>query len=218
MKFFLKKLICVSICIWLTAVFSVSCSNSRPEITFGFIKLILYQTEEGYQEHYSFFILPEDEDGIDNLDELYLFHDRDQLRWKISSEDWIRSAHDGKDWIGTRSITVNDETLPRGMFRAVLVNKSGESSERSFTFDGNVRFTFPELEIVNNMYTVSSNWPINRLVCYDSAGNYVSTINIESKTGNLSQLRLPSSVRTVALWAEDNENFCSAFTNVVPIN
>jgi len=196
---------------------AVSCTNSRPEISYGFLQLVLYQTDSVPKEQFSFFIIPEDEDGIENLDELYLYHDKEQLRWKIQSGDWIKYAQDGKDWIGTRSIAVREGGLPRGVYRAVLVNKGGESTERSFTFDGVVRFPFPEIEISGGVYTVKSRWPVNRLVCYDSSGNYSATITLASLTGSVSELRLPSSVRTAALWAEDEGNFCSAFTEVVSV-
>ena len=197
---------------------SISCSRSEPEITYGFIKLVLYQGEDKPQEQFSFFIIPEDQDGFENLSELYLYHDKEQLCWKLNSNDWMRYTYEGKDWIGSRSITVNEGSLPRGVFRAVLVNKGGEKTERNFTYDGNVRFPFPELEIGNDTYTINSRWPSNRLVCYDGAGNYVNTYTISSHTGSISQLKLASNVRTAALWAEDESNFCSAFTNVVPIH
>jgi hypothetical protein len=173
---------------------------------------------DGPQEHFSFFIMPEDEDGIDNLDELYLYHDKEQLRWSIKSDEWQRYTHDGKEWIGTRSFTDKEGSLPRGLFRAVLVNKGGESVERSFTYDGNVRYPFPEIDISGSVYNVNSQWPVNRFVCYDNAGNYLTTIILSSKTGSVSDLKLPSNARTAALWAEDEANFCNAFTNVVPLN
>jgi hypothetical protein len=212
-------MISITIFVFLTAVFSVSCTRSAPEITFGFIKLVLYDGgESGPQENFSFFILPNDEDGMENLDELYLYHDREQLRWQIKSDEWLRSTHDGKEWIGTRAITVTEGSLPRGVFRAVLVSKGGESSQRIFTFDGNVRFPFPELEISDGFYTVNSGWPVNRLVCYDGSGNYSTTVTLTELSGNISQLRLPPAARTAALWAEDEANFCSAFTDVLPLN
>jgi hypothetical protein len=198
--------------------FSASCTNTKPEITYGFLQLVLYEGDTGPQEHFSFFIIAEDDDGLDNLDELYLYHDREQLRWQIESNEWLSHTQDGRTWIGTRSIAVRDGSLPRGLFRAVLVNKGGESSQRSFAFDGNVRYPFPELEISDGMYTVRSEWPVNRLVCYDISGNYTATVELPSLTGSISQLRLPSNARTAALWAEDEANFCSAFTNVVPLN
>jgi len=219
MKYFFKKTsLYIVIFTVLIMVLSVSCSRSAPEITFGFIKLVLYQGDPEPREHFSFFIIPNDEDGIENLEELFLYHDRDQLRWHIKSGEWLKHTIDGKDWIGTRSITINEGSLPRGEFRAVLVNKSGESSQRSFTYDGNILYPFPELTISNNTYTVTSRWPVNHLIFYDSSGNYLSTIRLSSLSGSISNLSLPSNARTAALWAEDEANFCSAFTNVVPLN
>jgi len=217
-NYFLKKLnICI--CAAVTAFFLFSCTTSEPEITYGFIKLVVYQGEDKKpQEQFSFFIMPNDEDGFENLGELYLYHDKEQLRWQMKSDDWMRYTYDGKDWIGTRSITVSEGSLPRGVFRAVLVNKGGESTERNFTYDGTVRYPFPELSISHDTYSVNSKWPLNRLVCYDAAGNYISTVTLDSLSGGVSQLRLSSNVKTVALWTEDESNFCSAFTDVVPIN
>ena len=199
-------------------VFLFSCSNSKPEIEYGFIQLVLYQEDDNIVERFSFFIIPFDEDGFENLEELYLFHDREQLRWKISSDEWVKYTQEGTDWIGTRNITAAEGGLPRGLFRAVLINKSGESGERSFTYDGAIRYPFPEIEITSGVYTINSRWPINRLVCYDQSGAYVSTNVLDSLSGNVSDLQLHPSVRTAALWAEDEDNFCSAFTNVVAVN
>jgi len=196
----------------------VSCTNSEPAISYGFIQLVLYQGETGVLEYYSFFILAEDDDGLENLDELYLYHDREQLRWKISSEDWVHHAYDGKDWIGSKSIAIQSGSLPRGVYRAVLVNKGGQSTERSFTYDGVLRYPFPDVTVSGGEYYINSQWPINRFITYDSSGNYISTVVIQSLNGSFSDFNFPSSVRTAALWAEDENNFSSALTNVVPVN
>jgi len=203
---------------FLILMLSVSCTRTEPRITYGFLKIVQYQGDDGPQEYFSFFILAEDEDGFENLDKLYLFHDREQLRWQINSGEWLHYNIDGKNWIGTRSIAVLHGSLPRGVYRAVLFNKGGERTERNFTYDGNVRFPFPELVISGGIYTVNSLWPVNRLVIYDSAGNILSTVTLENLTDSIAQLRLPSGARSAALWAEDKANFSSAFTNVVPIN
>jgi len=207
-----------------TAVFAVflalfiSCSNSKPEIPYGFMNLVLYEGESGPSEHFSFFVIAEDEDGIENLEELYLYHDKEQLRWKIKSDEWVSCTQDNKTWIGSRNIAIQEGTLPRGVYRAVLVNKGGEKGERLFTYDTAVRHPFPAIEIENGMYTIKSEWPGNRLVCYDRSGNYTSTVDLHSLSGPVSQLNLPSAVRTVALWAEDPAYYLSAFTKVVPVN
>jgi len=196
---------------------SISCSRTKPEIAFGFIKLVIYQGDPDPVERFTFFIIPDDDDGIENLDELYIYHDREQLRWNIKSDEWIKLTHDGKDWIGTRTLSVREGPLPRGVFRAVLVNKGGESSERSFTFDGNVRYDFPEITVTDGLYTVKSDWPVNQLICYDRSGNYLMTVKLDKKTGSVSELNLTQSVRTAALWSEDEENYCCALTNTVLI-
>jgi len=207
----------------LSALFAVffalfaSCSTSKPEISFGFLSLVLYEGESGPTEHFSFFVIVEDEDGVENLEELYLYNDREQLRWKIKNDEWISFTQNNKTWIGTRSITAQDGVLPRGVYRAVLVNKGGEKGERLFTYDTDVRHPFPKFEIENGMYTVRSEWSSNRLVCYDKAGNYVSTVEIKSLSGPVSQLNIPPLAATAALWAEDPAYYISAFTKVVPV-
>jgi len=174
--------------------------------------------ESGVNEHFSFFVIADDEDGIENLEELYLYHDKEQLRWRIKSDEWVSYTQDNKTWIGSRSIAIQEGTLPRGVYRAVLVNKGGERGERLFTYDTDIRHPFPKIEVENGMYSIKSEWPENRLVCYDRSGNYISTVDLQSLSGYVSQLNLPSTVRTVALWAEDTAYYLSAFTNVVTVN
>jgi len=212
------KYICFVTLILLLSAMTISCSRTKPEIAFGFIKLVIYQGDPDPVERFTFFIIPEDDDGIENLDELYIYHDREQLRWRIKSDEWVKVTHEGKDWIGTRTLSVRDGVLPRGVFRAVLLNKGGESSERSFTFDGNVRYNFPEITVTDGLYSVKSDWPVNQLICYDRSGNYIMTTNLDKKLGSVSELKLTQAVRTVALWSEDEDNFCCALTNAVIIS
>jgi hypothetical protein len=197
----------------------LSCSRSEPQIAFGFIELVYYQDKDKPQERFSFFIIPEDEDGLENLADLYLYHDREQLRWHIPSEDWITYTHEEKTWIGTRGIAIGGESLPRGQFRAVLVNKGGEKSERNFSFDApeEPRFPFPTLEVKEGRYTIDSKYPANRLVCYDEQGNYIFSAKLTAASGPLSDLALPSNALSAALWAEDAQYFTSAITDAVSV-
>ncbi|WP_461247297.1 hypothetical protein [Treponema sp. R6D11] len=217
---FISKTVKLAVFSAVFAVFFVlfaSCSTSQPEISYGFINLVLYEGESGPVEHFSFFVIAEDEDGLENLDELYLYNDKEQLRWKIRNDEWVSFVQDNKTWIGSRSITIQEGSLPRGVYRAVLVNKGGEKGERTFTYDATVSHPFPVFQIENGMYTVKSEWPSNRLVCYDKAGNYISTVDLQSLSGSVSQLNLPQAAATAALWADDPAYYYSAFTNVIPV-
>ena len=196
-----------------------SCSRAEPRIIYGFMDLVYHEGNENPEERFSFFVLCEDDDGIENLSELYLYHDREGLRWLVNSDDWVLFEEDEKTWIGSRSITIEDGPLPRGQFRAVLVNKGGEQTERRFTFDGPLdsRYPFPFFSITDGTYRIDSRYPDNYLICYDQQGNPVQTVTLPGMDGNIRDLRLLSSARTAALWADDPEYHVSALTNAATI-
>jgi hypothetical protein len=198
----------------------LSCSRTEPSIDFGFLQLVYYQGEDGPEERFSFFVIPQDDDGVENLDELRLYHDREGLAWTLTSQDWVRYDEENHTWIGSRSIAMSGgEGLPRGQYRAELVNKGGEKTERAFTFDApaDSRFPFPDLRVSEGRYTVESRYPENKFICYDSQGNSVRVISLPALSGSLSSLNLPSAVRSIALWANDGEYSTSALTSMTAV-
>jgi hypothetical protein len=204
--------------LFLCLVFLFSCSRSEPKIAFGFLELVYYQGSSGPDERFTFFVLPEDDDGIENIEELQLRHDREGLRWVFTPEDWISFEEEGKIWVGSRSIAmIGNERLPRGSFRAVLINKGGEKSERTFVFDApeNSRFPFPVLRINDGWYQVESQYPSNKFICCNAQGEAIQVISLIDGEGPLSSLNLPQDTRSVALWAEDPEYLSSAMTDLV---
>jgi hypothetical protein len=218
LRFFSYKSLLMILACW--AATGISCSRTEPKISFGFIEMVYYSGEEKPVERFSFFVIPEDDDGIENLGELYLHHDREGLRWLISSEDWIKVEEDGKTWIGSRNIAMGgDESLPRGQYRAVLINKGGEQTERNFTFDAPVdpRYPFPFLAIDEGKYRIDSQYPINRLICYDQQGNALQTVVVTSSSGSVSDLEISNNARSAALWAEDSEYRTSALTEAAAL-
>ena len=197
-----------------------SCSRAEPRILYGFMELVYYPGKEKPEERYSFFVLSEDDDGVENLSELYLYHDREGLRWLFTPRDWVEFDDGGKTWIGSRSIAMFDDgQLPRGQYRAVLVNKGGESGERRFTFDGpdSPPFPFPTFSINEGMYYIDSQYPVNRINLYDQQGKIIQTIEVKEKEGNVRNLRLTPAVRTAALWAEEPRYRTSVLTEIIII-
>ena len=185
---------------------------------YGFIESVYYPGKDKPEERYSFFILPEDDDGVENLSELYLYHDREGLRWLIKPEDWIQYEDNGNTWIGSRAIAMFENApLPRGQYRAVLVTKGGESTERNFTFDGpeDPPHQFPFLSISNGVYRIDSSYPVNQLICYDQQSGIVQTVMLSQMQGNVRDLKIPNAARSAALWAEDPEYRTSALTEAV---
>jgi hypothetical protein len=197
-----------------------SCSRAEPRIVFGSLRLVYYEEAEKPGERFSFFVLPDDNDGIEDIAELYLYHDREGLVWQLNSDDWVRYEVDGQVWIGSHYITMLDgDPLPRGQFRAVLIDQGGERSERIFAFDipEDPRYAFPFLNIEDGRYLVESGYPEHYFLCYDAQGNYIATQPLVVLDGVIAELGLSPEVRAVALWAEDSEYFTAALTNVVSL-
>ncbi|MDR0390173.1 MAG: hypothetical protein LBH73_08885 [Spirochaetaceae bacterium] len=195
----------------------LSCSQAEPKIIRAVISLVYYEGQTGVQESYSFFVLPEDDDGIKDLDTLYLFHDKEELVWKLNSDDWISEDVDGKAWIGSRSICMSDAPLPRGQFRAVLEDKSGSRGERIFAFDGPAPRPFPVFTISGGQYHIESLYPAHFLLWYDESGENLGSSALGSLDGNIRELAPPDS-RSAALWAEDPEQYSSALSLALPLD
>jgi hypothetical protein len=204
--------------ITLSLLSALSCSRAEPSIAFGTLRLVYFQGEAGPEERFSFFVLPEDDDGIEDLADLYLYHDREGLCWHLTAEDWVVVTNEDQTWIGSRNIAMLDEgALPRGQFRAVLFDKGGAQTERLFAFDApeEAPHPFPFLDVSEGWYTIESQYTAHYFICYDNAGGYLRTVPVEALEGEISEAGLPRDTRAVALWAEDADYFTSALTNVV---
>jgi hypothetical protein len=204
----------------ITLFVCAACSKSEPKIAYGFMELVYYQGEGRPEERFSFFLIPEDNDGIEDLSDLYIYHDGEGLRWHLLPEDWVSYEQDDKHWIGSRAIAMSEnESLPRGNYRAVLVNKGGEQSERVFVFDAPEEnpYPFPYLTINDGRYRIDSLYPENKFICYDGQGNFLEVKQLDAPEGALLDIDLPSAARTVAIWAEDSEYQTSALTDAALI-
>ena len=204
----------------LTVFFIFSCSQAAPEIKHGSLELVYYENGGRPVERLTFFVLPHDSDGIEDLDTLWLYHDWEGLSWHLTSKDWIEETVGRDIWIGSRSIAMDQsDKLPRGQYRAVLVDKGGNRAERLFSFDVPVERErpFPHLAITGDQYRIDSEYPEQNFLVFDNEGNYLSTIIPPSKEGQISALGLPSQAESLTLWARDLVMSQSAFTDIVPL-
>lgn len=179
--------------------------------------LIYFQNGANIYERFSFFVIADDNDGVENLADLYLYHEREGLRWHFSDKDWTTILQDNHTWIGSRNIApLDDESLPRGQYRAVLVNKAGEQAERTFTFDPpeKPRYSFPSLSIADGNYAINSKYPANFFIGYDDQANAIQIVKIDKLEGLLANLKLSSEIKAVALWSEDEDFATSVLLDI----
>jgi len=206
--------------IWLSAALLVlaGCSQAAPRIPAAQLRLVYRQEDGAVRERFSFFISAEDEDGTEDLAEVYLLNDREQLVWKLTDADWIRLEKSGQTWIGSHDIAMADDGgLPRGAYRAVLVDKGGARAERTLAFDDAAvqRRAFPSLRFETGRYTVLSAYPEHQLIVYDEKGALIRKLALKAKTGIIADLQLPPAARSVVLWAEDPVSNIAALTDGV---
>jgi hypothetical protein len=194
---------------------AVSCSRAEPVIRFQAMKLVYYQNDTGFDERLTFFVLPDDPDGTDDVDELYLYHDLEGLSWKLTSADWIQRQQDNRLWIGAYGLAPPPgEKLPSGLYRAVIIDKGGEKSERTFGFDvpDTPHYPFPELTIADGEYTIKSDYPELRFIGFGSDGTYLSTVNVSALSGRVADIGFANNITSFALWADDSERSTAALT------
>ena len=199
-----------------------SCSRAEPKILYEMMEKVFFDGPERIEQRCTFFVLCEDEDGVENLSELYLYNDREGLRWLFTPEDWVVYNEDGRVWIGSRHVVMYaDEPMPRGQYRTVLVNRGGERTERNFAFDipEVSPHPFPSFSIDSGVFRLDSRYPVNRLLCYNEEGSVIETIPIPEaeEEGSINGLNLSQNVRSLALWAEDSEFRISAVTQAIAV-
>ncbi len=199
----------------LSAAAIISCSQSAPRI--DSVSLRLTYRADG-AERLSFFALAADDDGLLDLEELHLLNDRAQLYWTLRSDDWLEVDRSGETWVGSHSIAMPDDAgFPRGIYRAVLVDKGGSRAERTVSFEAPAKSArpFPLLSIASGRYRAVSAYPSNTIVAYDQTGSRVKTVALKRLEGPLTDLALPGAAASIALWAEDGESGVGAITDAV---
>jgi hypothetical protein len=197
-----------------------ACSRSAPTIAFSTVSLNYIEEDDLPFPSLGFFVIAADDDGYEDLAELRLYNDYAGLLWSFTPETWMRYDEGGNTWIGSRRIAMaGGEVFPSGQYRAVLIDKGGDRTERTFGFDvpSIPRHPFPKLTIADGRYTIVSEYPEHYFLCYNQEGSYRSSVKLESKTGELSSLRLGSDILSIAVWAHDAAYSTSALTKMAAI-
>jgi hypothetical protein len=216
----MKKVLFFSAAAALCSFFLMDCSRSAPEIAFSMMALNYVEDDSGPVPTLTFFVIANDEDGYEDLAELRLYNDADGLLWSWTPEIWEKHEEDSKTWVGARNIGMaGGETFPSGQYRAVLLDKGGERTERTFGFDVPAvpRYKFPKLTINDGNYLLDCEYPEYYFICYGNDGAYRSMVKLSSKAGAISSVRLNSDIISVALWARDSEHSTSALTKMTAV-
>ncbi len=120
-----------------------SCSESAPKIsqTFWQINLMHDQKTGKDSQALTIFVMASDDDGIDDMDKMYVINDEHQLYWEISGSSLrVEKYGDSEVWLGNNFITmpVPGESIPSGTYRIMLLDSSGERAKTSIVIKNNI--------------------------------------------------------------------------------
>ena len=123
------------------------CSESAPKIsqTFWQINLVHDQSTGRNSQALTIFVMASDDDGVDDMDKMYVINDEHQLYWEISGSS-LRMEKYGENevWMGSSFITMStpDENIPGGTYRIMLLDSSGERAKTSIVISNNIKGPF----------------------------------------------------------------------------
>ncbi len=72
----------------------------------------------------------QDNDGMDDLEMLYILHDDSDLYWTVAQQQWAIVDFRGDQWIGVSDLAMpKSESFPEGMYRIQIYDAGGENDE-----------------------------------------------------------------------------------------
>jgi hypothetical protein len=117
---------------------AIGCSAAPPQIVAVEARLEYVHdiSRDLRYEQLTVFALVRDEDGFGDIDVLYLLHDESELYWRFDAQSWTHQRRSTEDWIGFSGISTADGSdLPRGLYRLVILDASGERDESRVRID-----------------------------------------------------------------------------------
>jgi hypothetical protein len=176
-----KLLFLLTVC---TAVCSTGCSEDPPAIRQIYVQLNIFDDRDkgAVYESLSLWIHPQDEDGIEDIEYLYLIHDDQELVWVLESETWDMKQQPGETWIGSNDVLMPDlSPLPRGEYRVIVVDAAGERDERRAYISQNTglvqRVKLPEIALEHASIDVEGlNGRTFHLWVYDQNGSFKNSV------------------------------------------
>jgi hypothetical protein len=170
-----------------TALAFLSCAGEPPEIVRVFWQLNIVDDREqdlSYQT-LSLFVRPNDPDGFEDIEDIYLINDEQELFWRLDGESWAQSGSGQDIWIGSNSLKMPDgASFPAGEYRILLRDVGGDSAEQTIRLEllslKEARRYLPKVTIGSGEILVAGENTSYQLWLYDSNRRYVNSFPASS--------------------------------------
>jgi hypothetical protein len=163
----------------------LTCTGEPPEILRVFWQLNIVEDLEqnlSYQS-LSLFVKPNDPDGFEDIEDLYLINDEQELFWRLDVDRWAQTGTDQEVWIGSNSLKMPDgASFPAGEYRILLRDVGGDFAEQTFRLQlvssTQARRYLPRVDIEQGEIRVSGEADNYRVQVYDTTGRYVASFPV----------------------------------------
>jgi hypothetical protein len=138
-----------------------------------------------------------------SIDEVWIVNDASALAWKLTADDWIKTADGSDAWIGGSPLAMSDfSPLPRGEYRVVAIDPAGRRAEKPFTLAGEFPARpSPTISIDSKGVAISSSWPENLVLGYDGAGELAGSAAAPSARSPLASVLGAAALKSMAIAA-----------------
>jgi hypothetical protein len=165
----------------------LSCSGEPPEIVRVFWQLNIVDDREqdlSYQT-LSLFVKPNDPDGFEDIEDVYLINDEQELFWRLDAESWAQSGSGQQIWIGSNSLKMPDgASFPAGEYRILLRDVGGDSAEQTmrlqFLSKKEALASLPRVTVGDEEIRVAGKAPAYELWVYDPGGRFVTSFSLSA--------------------------------------
>ena len=205
----------------------LSCAVNPPGFVSTSHRLIVHALdgEGAREERLSFFASIKDQDGLADIEYLYIVHDESELFWTLTMDNWIQKDEGDSVWLGSNGLEPGDDGLiPRGRYRAIVVDKAGERDSRIFNLSAPITkdYILPAIRLAKNIVTLDSAYQTNTLFFLDPAGNPVKTVIINPGSNSIDALwgdtSWQTSTYTIQAYGFDPRSETGFFSWKIPLN
>ena len=183
------------------AALADGCSGNAPQIARVSAQLLYVDdlTDGSVHEELALHVVPEDKDGLDDLQYLHLISDKAELYWSLSSDTWSQAKSQNDQWIGSARLAMpRNERFPRGEYRVLLYDLSGDSAEQRFDLDTEVldprEIPFPQAAVVGGRITLTGALGWYAVLVYTGSNTYVKSFAAQAEGVSLDTIRRSDSV------------------------
>ncbi len=161
-----------------------ACETAAPQAHELFRKRVVFEDLRlgRTYETLTVFARVSDDDGLQDLEAVFVMHDGSQLFWRLTPDNWVIDRSGPGVWIGSTALAMPpDEGVPAGAYRVIVQDAGGQTAETGFRIaagsagaDARQRAEAIEVTIDGDQLAVAGPFAAYEVWLYGNAGTRVA--------------------------------------------